>query len=213
MTVHPDTELLRAVLLEPLQHAHQAREVGLEATRQATRHAANAIRAVHRGAADQVDERLRAAHEALAAARDALAQHPRLRHAGFVFDAEKELAEAELTAALVLGHPLPTPEHLAVDPAAYVGGLAEAVGELRRHALDRLRGDDLDGADAALAAMEAIFGVLEEIDLPDGVTGGLRRSTDVARSLVERTRGDVTTVATQVRLRSALQAAASGTAD
>lgn len=208
MTAEPDVGLLRAALRDPLQRAHEAREVGLEATRQATRHAANAIRAVHRQDAAQVDERLGEAHAALQQAREALTAHPRLLHAGFAFDAEKELAEAELTAALVLERPLPTPEGIGVDPAAYAGGLAETVGELRRHALDRLRADDLEGADATLSAMESIFGVLEEVDLPDGVTGGLRRATDVARSLVERTRGDVTTVATQVRLRSALERAA-----
>lgn len=197
---------MRATVLPALQGAHDARESALTSTREATRHAANAIRAAHRRDHDTATERLTASRRSLAEAREAVAAHPRIAHAGFVFDAEKELAEAELTCALIAGEGLPHPARVDVDPAAYLNGLAESVGELRRHALDRLRDDDVDGADAALTGMEAMFGLLVEVDLPDGVTGGLRRATDVARGLVERTRGDVTAAVAQLRLRRALEA-------
>lgn len=199
-------DAVRAVVLPALQDAHDARESALASTREATREAANAIRAAHRAEHENATERLDASRRSLAEAREAVAAHPRIAHAGFVFDAEKELAEAELTCAVVAGHGLPHPARVDVDPAAYLNGLAESVGELRRHALDRLRDDDVDGADAALASMEAMFGLLVEVDLPDGVTGGLRRATDVARGLVERTRGDVTAAVGQLRLRRALEA-------
>lgn len=205
----PDEDAVDAVrqaLLPTLQDAHDARESALSSTRDATRHASNAIRAAHRADRDRAAERLAAARQAIVDAREAVADHPRIAHAGFLFDAEKELAEAEITCALVAGDELPLPVDVGVDAAAYAGGLAETVGELRRHALDRLRDDDVDGADAALASMDAIFGLLVEVDLPDGVTGGLRRATDVARGLVERTRGDVTAAVGQVRLRQALEA-------
>lgn len=203
----PEIDAVRAAVLPALEDAHAAREAALSSTREATRHAANAIRAAHRQDHDTAADRLAASRRALAEARDAVAGHPRIAHAGFVFDAEKELAEAELTCATVAGEALPDPARVNVDPAAYLNGLAETVGELRRHALDRLRADDVAGADAALGAMEAMFGLLVEVDLPDGVTGGLRRATDVARGLVERTRGDVTAAVGQMRLRQALEAA------
>lgn len=201
-----DIDAVRATVIPALQDAHDAREAALTSTREATRHAANAIRAAHRRDHDTATERLAASRRSLVEAREAVAAHPRIAHAGFVFDAEKELAEAELTCALIVGEELPHPARVDVDPAAYLNGLAESVGELRRHALDRLRDDDVDGADAALTAMEAMFGLLVEVDLPDGVTGGLRRATDVARGLVERTRGDVTGAVGQLRLRRALEA-------
>lgn len=196
---------LRQALLDNLEAAHDAREHALPRTREATRSAANAIRAAHRGEVATADERLADARRAVADARDTLAEHPRIAHAGFVFDAEKELAEAELTCALVAGREVPAPGDVAVDPAAYANGMAETVGELRRHTLDQLRQGDVDAADATLAIMDALFSVLVEIDLPDGVTGGLRRSTDVARGLVERTRGDVTAATGQARLQAALE--------
>lgn len=204
MPDHATVDALREALLGSLQRAYEAREAALTASRRSTRHAANAIRAAHRDDREAAAALVAQARAALDEAREAVADHPRIAHAGFVFDAEKEVAEAELTCALVAGGDPPHPREVGVDPAAYLNGLAETVGELRRHALDQLRGDDVEAADATLASMDAIFGILVEVDLPDGVTGGLRRATDVARSLVERTRGDVTAAVGQVRLRSAL---------
>lgn len=108
--------------------------------------------------------------------------------------------------ALVCGERLPGPGDLDVDDAAYLNGLAETVGELRRHALDVMRSGDLERCEELLAVMEDIYAILVTIDYPDGVTGGLRRSTDVARSIIERTRGDLATAAVQADLRNALDA-------
>lgn len=110
------------------------------------------------------------------------------------------------TVALVSGAELPGPETIGVDDAAYLNGLAETVGELRRHTLDVLRKGDLERCEELLGAMEDIYAVLVTVDYPDGVTAGLRRSTDVARSIIERTRGDLATAAVQAQLRAALDA-------
>ena len=112
--------------------------------------------------------------------------------AGFLHDAQKEYAEARTTLALVSGGTIPTPQSLGVEYPAYLNGIAEAVGELRRMLLDRLRRGEYDGCEAILGAMDDIYSVLVTIDFPDAMTGGLRRTTDQTRGILERTRGDLT---------------------
>lgn len=135
----------------------------------------------------------------------ALAPFPAVAHAGFLHDAEKEYAEARLTAALVAGAPLAGPDDLDVLAASWLRGLAEAASELRRHLLDRLRAGDLDTGEDLLSAMDDVYDVLVTVDFPDAITGGLRRTVDALRAVLERTRGDVTTTVLQERLRTALE--------
>jgi translin len=199
-----DLSELQDAVLERLQTKHVARERALTAGRQATRHAANAIRAVHRDEHDRADALIGQSRSALAEAEAACRGHPDIEHAGFLADARKEYVEACTTSALVTGGGLPGPEELGVGDAEYLNGLAEAVGELRRRVLDRLRAGEIGSAEQLLAAMDDIYALLTTIDFPDGITGGLRRSTDLARGITERTRGDVTTALLQERLRVAL---------
>lgn len=189
-----------------LDAKHQAREASLGHSRQAIRHAANAIRAAHRDERDAAAGLLGEAREALLAAFVACRDHPGVEHAGFIHDAAKEYAEAATTMALIAGDPLPGPDDLGVSETAWLNGLSETVGELRRHLLDQLRHGQLDRCDALLADMEDIYALLVSMDYPEGVTAGLRRSTDVARSIIERTRGDLTSALVQDRLRAALDA-------
>lgn len=140
----------------------------------------------------------------LDAARSALEGHDDMRHAGFVHDAEKEVAEARITFALVTDGALPSPEELGLPPSAYLKGMAESIGELRRHILDLMRHGDLERCESLLASMDDMYYLLVSIDYPDGITFGLRRLTDVARSIIERTRGDFTTASIQSGLRDAL---------
>ena len=85
-------------------------------------------------------------------------------------------------------------------------GLAEAASELRRHLLDRLRDGDLEQGEQLLARMDDVYDALVVVDVPDALTGGLRRTLDALRAVLERTRGDVTTTVLQVRLQRALEA-------
>lgn len=185
---------------------HAAREAGIQDSREAVRNAANAIRAVHRGEADRADELVAAARDALRRAVDGLADEPDLLHAGFVHDGAKEVAEAVLTRAAVAGDVLPGPDAVGVDDTAWLHGLAEAVGELRRACLDHVRAGRLAEGEALLDLMQEILSVLATIDVPDGLTRGLRRAADGARAITERTRGDLTTAAGQRDLRQALDA-------
>jgi translin len=168
-----------------------ARERGLRASRQAIRECANAIRATHRGEMELAEELMEEARRSLEEARTAMEPFPDVYYAGFLQDAEKEYAEARATFALINDQDIPSPEELGVGDAPYLNGLAEAIGELRRHILDLMRHGHLERGEALLAAMDDIYYVLVSMDFPDAMTGGLRRTTDVARSIMERTRGDL----------------------
>jgi translin len=133
-------------------------------------------------------------------------QYPDIFYAGYTQDALKELTEAHITYALITGESLPAPEGLAVEPASYLNGLAEAVGELRRYVLDRLRRGDVATGERLLAIMDDIYSLLITVDFPDAITGGLRRNTDMVRGVLERTRGDLTTAVRQEEMKAALRA-------
>jgi translin len=115
--------------------------------------------------------------------------------------------EARATAALVAGDAVPGPDELGVDVPAWLNGVAEAASELRRHSLDRLRGGDVAAAETLLGRMDAVFGELVSIDAPDALTGGLRRTLDALRAVIERTRGDVTSAVLQHRLQHSIDQA------
>lgn len=182
-----------------------AREAALAASRKAIRSSANAIRAIHRGEADESERLMTEARRALDEGEAVTERHPDIRHAGFLHDAQKEYAEARLTEAVVLGGDLPAADELGVTPAAYLNGMAETIGEARRTVLDLLRGGEAAEAERILAVMDEMYGVLVTIDYPDAITGNLRRSTDVARSIIERTRGDLSVSLVQRDLRDALE--------
>jgi translin len=171
---------------------HAAREEGLARCRAALRHSANAIRAVHRGEFPAAEDLVAQAAALLSQAQAALGGHPAVFHAGFVHDAQKEYAEACLTLAIIAGRPLPTPQALGIEYNAYLNGLGETVGELRRHLLDRLRAGDVEHCERVLSAMDDIYSVIVTFDYPEAITGGLRRTADAVRGILERTRGDLT---------------------
>ncbi len=183
---------------------HRAREEALALCRETIRLSANAIRCVHRRDFDAAEERIAKAAANLSEVAAALAGHRDIFHAGFVHDAQKEYAEAATTLALIADRPLPTPDDLGVLAASYMNGLAETIGELRRHLLDSLRHGEVEHCEAVLAAMGDIFDVLVTMDFPEAITGGLRRTTDAMRGILERTRGDFTMASVQRRLEQKL---------
>lgn len=184
----------------------QARERALPASRHAIRCCANAIRAIHRGEFDLAHRLMDEARAAIDDGLQAVADHPDIRFAGYLQDAQKEYAEARLTEVVVNGgKDVPTPDELGVEDAPYLNGMAEAIGEARRHVLDLLREGRADDGDAVLVAMEDLYSVLVTIDYPDAITGNLRRSTDVSRSLLEKTRGDLAVARVSQDLHDALE--------
>ena len=179
---------------------HQAREAAYPLTRQVVRNAANAIRAVHREEFDKAKELLATSQGLLAQVYAAVREHADLRHSGYVDTAEREYAEAAITLALASNKPIPEPEELGVGNPPYLNGLAEAASEMRRHLLDALRRDEVSRCEEILASMDDVYNVLVTIDFPDAITGNLRRTTDLVRGVLERTRGDLTMAISQQRL-------------
>jgi len=200
-----DLDDLADALHERFDAKTAAREKALPAARRSIRASANAIRAVHRGEFDVARGLIGESRSALDEGTDGVEAHPDVRFAGYLLDAEKEYAEANLTYALVAGEEPPGPERLAVGDAPYLNGLAEAIGEGRRHILDLLRTGDVATAERTLATLEDMYGVLVTMDYPDAITMNLRRSTDVARSLIEKTRGDLSVAFVQRDLHDALE--------
>jgi translin len=170
----------------------KAREAALALARETVRSSANAIRALHRHDFEAAEALAAEAARSLRGATEALAEHADIHHAGFVHDAAKEYAEARLVLALVRDQAIPSPADLGVEGVSYLHGLAESVGELRRHLLDFLRHGEVAPCERLLERMDEIYGQLVTIDFPDAMTAGLRRSTDSARAILERTRGDLT---------------------
>lgn len=181
-----------------------ARERGLTLAREVIRNSANAIRAIHRAEYEEAEGLMQASAGLLREATEALLDHPDVRYAGFLQDAQKEHAEARQTYALIRGEPLPDPDALGVEYAPYLNALGEAIGELRRHALDRIRHNDQGWGDALLALMDEIYYAMVSFDYPPAICGQLKRTADVTRSLIERTRGDLTNAMRQQRLETAL---------
>ncbi len=182
-----------------------AREKALPICHEVIRHCSHAIRAVHRQEFEKAKELLQSAHSLLNEAERTVAIYSELSNTGFIRDAQKEFAEGSITLALVIGEQLPDPDELGVDSAAYLNGLGEAVGELRRYLLDSMRKGDLSRGEELLSAMDDIYNILVTMDFPDAITGGLRRTTDMVRGVLERTRSDLTLVIRQKDLEDRLR--------
>lgn len=178
--------------IEQLTMRNQAREHALAVSREVIRFSANAIRAVHRGQFEEAEDIAERARSRLKGTESIRLQNPEVYFAGFLSDARKEFSEANITLAVLSGGVIPLPQELGVDPAAYLNGMAEVIGEVRRFILDELRRNSFDRCQELMDVMDEIYSILVTVDFPEGVTGGLRHSTDQMRGVLERTRGDLT---------------------
>ncbi len=204
-----ETNILIAIsdrIRENFKRKNAARDAAVNISRELIRFCSLAIRASHRDdwaeAQRLVDEARRAGVELIRHVQP----YPDLYFTGYTQDAFKELAEAHITIAVGLGEPFPQPEDIGVEYAAYLNGLAEAAGELRRRTLDKLRAGHSAECERLLGAMDDIYDVLVGMDFPDAITGGLRRNTDMVRGVLERTRGELTTSFHEAALKAAMDA-------
>ena len=191
--------------LQALQARHEVREQALGLSRQLIRHSANTIRAVHRGELDKAEGMLAEARVVVEQFSSDLADEKTIYEAGYVQDALKEYVEASITYALIADQPIPSPDELHTDYPAYLNGLAEAMGEMRRAILDLMRIGDLEKGEKLLGIMDEVYGILVTVDYPAAITRGLRRTTDMVRGVLERTRGDLTMAVRQQRLEATLR--------
>ncbi len=199
------TEIIDGIRGE-LTAKNAARDVTLARSRELIRLCALSIRAIHRHEWDEAQQILDSAREAARIMSSDLTSYEDLYQAGYTQDALKEVVEAHVLHAYVRGLPLPGPSDIGIPAAAYLNGLAEAASELRRFALDLIRRDRTAEAEPYLAIMDEVYSHLVTIDFPDALTGGLRRTTDMLRGVLERTRGDLTVALRQEELQAALAA-------
>ena len=192
-------------LRKSLSEKDEAREKMLPLCRESIRCSSNAIRAVHRQEFDEAKKLVKATREVLREAEEVVSTHPELGNTGMVRDAQKEFTESNIVLALVTGCLLPKPDELGVDAAPYLNGLGEAAGEMRRYLLDSMRKGELTRGEEILNAMDDIYGLLVTIDYPDAITGGLRRTTDMVRGVLERTRSDLTLTMRQMEFEKKLE--------
>jgi translin len=181
------------------------RDATLNRSRALIRACAESIRAIHRHEWEEATVMLAAARAAANEMVDALADQPMLYHAGYTQDALKELVEAHLLFAVVRGGDMPEPSQLRVTGPTYLKGMSEAATEMRRFVLDLMRQGEITEAEPYLAFMDDVYSLLISVDFPDSITDGLRRNTDVLRSVLERTRGDLTISFRQEQMRVALR--------
>ncbi|MFO7945466.1 MAG: haloacid dehalogenase [Armatimonadota bacterium] len=188
-----------------LNALHEARETAYSKSRDIVRSSSISIKSVHREEFDRARDALEETREMVQEMHTALADAPGLSYGGFVADSEKEYAEAAITLACVTGETIPTHDDLNIPGAAWLNGLAEVVGEFRRHVLDMIRTNNLDRAEKFLGAMDDIYQVIMSFDYPDAIALGLRRRSDAARGMVERSRGDLTNALRQASLEKRLK--------
>ena len=199
-----DLEPIESWAREELDRKNAAREQVLRWSRELVRACANSIRAVHRRDFPQADELLHQASELNARICSTLEDMADIYWTGYVQDAQKEYSEASIVFAVIFGQPIPGATVLGVEPAAYLNGLGEAAGEMRRYVLDIIRHGNAERSEYILGVMEDIYSLLVTVDFPDAITDGLRRTTDMVRGVLERTRGDITFAIQQRQLTEAL---------
>ncbi len=188
-----------------LDAKNAAREQALTLSREIIRLSANSIRAVHRDEFDDARELMDQAQAKVIESKKLLQNQLDIYYTGYVLDAQKEYAESELTMAIVRNMPLPSHQELGVECAPYLNGLGEAIGECRRRVLDIIRLGEFERGEQILQVMDDVYYLLVTFDYPDAVTGGLRRTTDMVRGVLERTRGDLTVTISQKELEDSIK--------
>ena len=201
-----DLERIIEQIRADLTRKNGVRDTTLARSRELIRFCANSIRATHRHEFEEASALLAQAQAAAQVMCDDARPYADIYYSGYTQDAMKEVAEASITLALVSRRALPHPDSLGVEYPAYLNGLGEAMGEMRRFALDSMRREDTEEAERIMAIMDDVYTFLVTIDFPDALTGNLRRTTDMVRGVTEKTRGDLTTVIRQEQLQHALQA-------
>ncbi len=194
---------------ENLEAKDRIREEGLKISREIVRECRTASFALHGKDFEKASNSIEMAGKALKKLEARFEGHADIYHAGFVEHAQQEYSEVAVLYSLLKDEgkmqSLPSPEELGVEYTAYLNGLGDVVGELRRHILDLIRREDFEKTEVFLGIMENIHATLMEFDYPDAITGGLRRKTDVSRSLIEKTRGDVVNAIQQQKLELAMK--------
>jgi translin len=184
---------------EELRLRDKALDKVMERARRARILSKQAILRIHSGETVEAGKRLEEASDLISEMDTVIEEHPELGRFDQVSAAKQEFSEASIMMGLTESGEFPDPTALGVSMTSYLMGLGDVPGELRRQALDALRGGDIETAEARLSTMEEIFlslVTMEEVPL----LKGMRRKLDIARGVIERTRSEVTAEAGRRRL-------------
>ena len=190
---------------EVLDEKDQVRENALKITRETVRLSAEAIRAIHRGELENAKSTIKEVKKKLENLATELREHPDIYFSGYVYSAYQEYVEAAVLLSILEGSKIPSPEDLNVPYVPYLLGLGDVIGELRRQILDAIRKDQLDQGEFFLGIIEEIYEALSTLGYPNAIVPGLRHKCDVARNILEKTRGDLTNAIHRNRLLKGIQ--------
>ena len=182
----------------------RAREEAFRLSREVIRLCSSSIRSVHRSDKASAERLMSEAALGLERIREVLKDHQDVRYAGFVDGAEQEYAEARCVYSITTRHEILSADEMGVEPVNYLAGLGDVTGELRRHILDLIRTGRATEGEYFLGMIEEIYYLLMLFDYPDAITHGLRRKSDLARSMLERTRRDLTNALELAKMQESL---------
>ncbi len=189
-----------------LEEKDKAREQGITLSREVVRNCRVAMQYVHKKELELAHSTTQTAEDNIKKMESILKDQPDIYYAGFVEHAQQEFTECSIMYALVSGKNIPGPGELGVEPVAYLNGLGDIGGEIKRHILDLIRHGMLDEGEKYLNIMEELYTGLMLFDYPDAMTHGLRTKTDRLRLLLEISRGELTAAVRQQKLEMAMQA-------
>ena len=189
-------------LSETFDKLNEIRETSLTISRAIVRDCSKSIRFIHRNDIQGAEEFIDSAKKKITELKKLTENVSEISFAGYVLDAEREYVEAVLFYVYESKGYIEPFEKFNVHPSSYIQGIGDTIGEWRRKALDHLRNLELVKSESYLNIMEEGLGILNELDYPDALTGGLRRYADNARGIIERTRSDITNAFVNEALRN-----------
>ena len=189
-------------LSETFDKLNEIRETSLTISRAIVRDCSKSIRFIHRNDIKGSEKFIDSAKKKITELKKLTENVSEISFAGYVLDAEREYVEAVLFYAYESKGYIEPFEKFNVHPSSYIQGIGDTIGEWRRKALDHLRNLELVKSESYLNIMEEGLGILNELDYPDALTGGLRRYADNARGIIERTRSDITNAFVNEALRN-----------
>ena len=175
------------------------RETSLKYARTVIIHCRKAIQLIHQHKMQQAEELIKKASATLAELYDVTKDHADLSKAGYVENAAQEFVEAQCFYNILHHEALPDPDAIQTTYTAYLMGLCDVVGELRRKALDMVLAGEQKDAQQYLVIMEDIYAAILRFDYPSSLIP-IKRKQDIARNLIEKTRGELAVASCEQRI-------------
>jgi translin len=175
-----------------LKEKNNLREIAKQNMRKATSLSKQSILFIHQKKYDSASRAIENAKDIVTELLEEANEHPDIIYSGMFSAALQEYAEANILQGLTREARFIKPDEINVPGADYVLGLADVIGEYRRLVLDVLREGDVEKGEAGLQKMEEIYIEIMALDEAYMLVQGLRRKCDVARRIIEKTRGDIT---------------------